>query len=112
MPEDIRIHINKHKLMFYVKMYPAGATTKRTHFVFVFCVRMTQYATRLPDTRERGKRGHSRKESMIILMVSGMAPQRLRPTIIIICPCPKGQEQIIITARSAVMRARGLCRPR
>ena len=38
--------------------------------------------TRLPNTRERRKREHSRKESMIILLVSRMAPQRLQLTIV------------------------------
>lgn len=41
-------------------MNPAGAHTGHKHapcgLVFVSCVRMTQYAARLPDSGERGER--------------------------------------------------------
>ena len=38
------------------KKATAGATTKRKHFVFVFCVHMTQYVTRLPQEERRERR--------------------------------------------------------
>ena len=96
---------------------PAGAPTERKHValracVCVLCSHDAVCCAPAGFERKRNEERHSRKESIILLLISGMAPQRLRPTIRIICPCPKGQEQIIIPARSAVMRARGLCRPR
>ena len=90
--------------MFYVKCirqaHTQNANTSPYWLVFVFCVRMTQYAVRLPDL-ENGENGeneenetranicktarryqHNRKESIILLLVSKMSPQRLQLTIV------------------------------
>ena len=57
MPKSVNTNIVIHLLMFYVKCIrqarTQNANTSPCGLVFVFCVRMTQYAARLPDLGER-----------------------------------------------------------